>query len=142
MIAFVLLACSSKTPTVSGQVGEAVIRIDGHALTVEVVADDESRATGLMNRDHLPEDRGMLFVYPNEAVRAFWMKNTRIPLSIAFANRKGKIVTIADMEPFDLTRTSSFVPAKYAVEVNRGWFDERGIEHDTMIDDLPEVDAK
>ena len=139
MIAFVVLACSARPPSVPGNSGEAVLRFGEHELTVEVVATDESRAVGLMNRDHLAEDRGMLFIYPGEAVRGFWMKNTRIPLSIAFANRKGKIVTIGDMTPFDLTRTSSFVPVKYAVEANQGWFERHGVEHGMVIEGIPEV---
>ncbi|MEM6929664.1 MAG: DUF192 domain-containing protein [Myxococcota bacterium] len=142
MIALILLACSSKVVPVAPDHAEAVLRIGEHELTVEIVADSETRALGLMNRDHLDENRGMLFVYPGEAVRGFWMKNTRIPLTIAFANRKGKIVTLADMEPFDETRTSSFVPAKYALETNQGWFAERGIEHGFVIEGIPEVDVE
>ncbi|MEN0060991.1 MAG: DUF192 domain-containing protein [Myxococcota bacterium] len=142
MIAFVLLACSSKGPSVSANAGEAVLRFGEHELTVEIVADNESRAQGLMHRKSMDENRGMLFIYPDEAVRQFWMKNTHIPLSIAFANRKGKIVTISDMEPFDLTRTSSFVPAKYAVETNVGWFDKREVKHGLVIEGIPDVEAK
>ena len=142
MIALLVLACSTKTPSVPGNAGEAVLRFGEHELTVEVVATAESRAQGLMNRDELPDDRGMLFIYPDEQVRGFWMKNTRIPLSIAFANRKAKIVTIADMEPFDETRTSSFVPAMYAVEVNKGWFAERGIDHGIKIEGMPPIQAE
>jgi len=122
--------------------GEAVLRFGEHELTVEIVATPKSRAQGLMHRQSMPDDHGMLFVYPDEAVRGFWMKNTHLPLSIAFADRRGKIVTIADMEPFDKTKTSSFVPAKYAVEVNQGWFEARGIEHGLVIEGIPEVDAE
>lgn len=134
MIAFVLLGCSAKAPSA---LPETVLQIGDQALTVEIVSTVETRANGLMHRKEMDEDRGMLFVYPDEAVRSFWMKNTHLPLSIAFANRKGKIVTIADMEPHDKTPVSSFVPAKYAVEVNQGWFERHGLEHGVMIEGIP-----
>ena len=75
-----------------------------------------------MFREELPEDRGMLFVFPDERVLEFWMRNTEIPLSIAFADASGRIVRIADMEPLSDAPVSSGAPARYALEVNRGWF--------------------
>jgi uncharacterized membrane protein (UPF0127 family) len=125
-----LVACASKLPKETLQIGE-------HRLTVEVAATQESRRVGLMHRDHLPADGGMLFVYPDEQVRGFWMKDTRIPLSIAFVTRSGKIVRIADMKPFSTDRVSSLAPATYAIEVNQGWFAERGIEAGATVKGLP-----
>jgi uncharacterized membrane protein (UPF0127 family) len=125
-----LIACGSKLPT-------ATLEIDGHKLRVEVAATQASRQQGLMHRDHLGADAGMLFVYPDEQVRGFWMKDTRIPLSIAFATRSGKIVHLADLEPFDTDRVSSLAPATYAVEVNQGWFAKHGIEPGMTITGLP-----
>lgn len=113
------------------------IRLGEVTLTVEVADTDASRAKGLMHRDHLPEDRGMLFVYPDAQPRSFWMKDTRIPLSIAFVDGSGKIVRIADMEPFSTQRTSSLYPARYAVEVNQGWFERHGVAEGTQVHDLP-----
>jgi uncharacterized protein len=105
------------------------ISVGGVPLVVEVADDPVERAMGLMYRDFLPDDRGMLFVFPDEAARAFWMKNTRIPLSIAFADGTGTIVTIMDMFPDDgRARYRSGAPARYALEVNRGWFAMRGIK--------------
>lgn len=100
---------------------------------VEIAADAAARERGLMFRDSMPADAGMLFVYPGEDERNFWMKNTRIPLSIAFADATGRIVRIAGMEPgagrpeSELELYGSGEPAKYALEMNRGWFSLHGI---------------
>jgi hypothetical protein len=107
-------------PTATIQLGDA-------ALTVEVASTVGQRSQGLMHRDHLGAARGMLFVYKDEAIRHFWMKDTRIPLSIAFADRTGKIMKISDMRPYDSSRTTSLYPVKYALEVNQGWFEEQKI---------------
>lgn len=128
-----LLALGCK----SGELPVRTIQVGGHPLQVEVVSTPETRAKGLMHRDDLPADRGMLFVYPQEQPLGFWMKNTRVPLSIAFADRHGTIVRIADMTPFSLDRVPSLYPAMYAVEVNQGWFRERGVEKGDKITGLP-----
>jgi uncharacterized membrane protein (UPF0127 family) len=113
------------------------IQLDGHALSVEVADDEAERAQGLMHRNELADGRGMLFVYPDSAVRGFWMKNTHIPLSIAFVAADGTIVRIADMTPLSLERVSSVHPARYAVEVPRGWFAAKGIEKGDKVTGLP-----
>ena len=131
MIALVtLLACGSKLPT-------ATLDIGGHKASVEIAQTFADRQLGLMHRDAMPADSGMLFVYKDEQVRGFWMKDTRIPLSIAFANRRGEIVRIADMTPFDTGRTSSLAPAMYALEMNQGWFEANGIEKGMVIEGIP-----
>lgn len=97
-------------------------------LSVEIADTWKSRQTGLMFRKSLEKNRGMLFVFNDETVRSFWMKNTYIPLSIAYIDKRGVIKEIHDMKPLD---TSVFYPsrnpAKYALEVNRGWFKENNI---------------
>ena len=80
-----------------------------------------------MFRERLGKDEGMLFVYDREEFLTFWMKNTPLPLSIAFLDQKGKIVDIQDMEPFSLKTHDSIHPAKYALEMNQGWFKKNGI---------------
>ena len=97
-------------------------------IKVEVVRTDEEKAKGLMFREKLGKNEGMLFVFEREETLSFWMKNTRIPLSIAFIAKDGKIVDIQDMEPFDLRSHASARPARYALEVNQGWFKKNGIE--------------
>jgi len=127
---FAAVSCSQGLPTTT-------LTVDGHAAQAEIALTAEAREQGLMHRESMPADHGMLFVYRDEAPRAFWMKNTRIPLSIAFANRKGEIVRIADMKPFDVSRTPSLSSATYALEMNVGWFAERGIERGSVITGIP-----
>ena len=99
----------------------------------------ELRTRGLMYRDSLGADRGMPFVYPDEQMRGFWMKNTRIPLDIAFADSAGRIVWIDQMAPLDTDSTSSRYPAKYALEMNQGWFAAHGVAVGATLADLPEI---
>jgi uncharacterized membrane protein (UPF0127 family) len=80
-----------------------------------------------MNRDVLEENSGMLFVYNSPIQTSFWMKNTRIPLSIAFIDENNQIFQIEDLTPGDLNSVKSKKPSKYALEVNKGWFKENGI---------------
>jgi uncharacterized membrane protein (UPF0127 family) len=132
-----LVACggSTKHPVVELTVG-------GHPVQAEHVFTQEARAYGLMKRDSLPEDHGMLFTYPDTKVRGFWMKDTWIPLSIAFTDADGTIVKIADMEPHDTTRTSSLYPAMHALEMTKGWFDEHGVKKGDRIEGIPQVEAE
>ncbi|MBN2628736.1 MAG: DUF192 domain-containing protein [Spirochaetales bacterium] len=103
------------------------MKLKGHTLKVELARSAQERQNGLMNREKMARDRGMLFIFPNEAPRSFWMKNTLIPLSIAFLDRDGVILNIEDMEPLDLSPVPSDGPAMYALEVNQGLFHEWGV---------------
>lgn len=93
-----------------------------------MVRTEEEKAKGLMFREKLGKNEGMLFVYEQEEILSFWMKNTRIPLSIGFIAKNGKIVDIQDMQPFSLQSHVSARPAQYALEVNQGWFKRNGIQ--------------
>lgn len=99
-------------------------------VRVEIADSPAEQAKGLMDRTALAEDRGMLFVFPDEEVRSFWMKNTLIPLSIAYMDSEGRIVDIQDMKPLDDEEPHyvSAEPARYALEVNKGYFEEHGVE--------------
>lgn len=130
-----LAACGGKLPV-------QTLDVDGHAVRAEVAATEESRMRGLMYRDAMGVDDGMLFVYRDEKVRSFWMKDTRIPLSIAFADKHGTIVWIADMQPLDTRSASSMVPATYALEMNQGWFERNGVERGDVIGNLPTLAAE
>lgn len=110
------------TVTIEASSGESV------KVRVEIADDIFERARGLMYREKLGERRGMLFVYGEEDTRSFYMKNTTIPLSIAFMDAEGRIVDIQDLKPLDETSRRSAKPAQYALEVNQGFFEERGIE--------------
>jgi len=102
-------------------------------LLVEVADNAQERAKGLMSRESLPEDQGMLFVFEAEAEHAFWMKDTLIPLSIAFIKGEGVVVDIQDMEPRDETIHKAGEPYLYTVEANQGWFARNGIEPRSQV---------
>lgn len=110
-----------------GDVRAVRIRVGGIPVTVEVAETEAARQRGLMYRDTLPEDHGMLFVYEAERNLSFWMRNTRIPLDIAFIDRAGRIVDIQQMEAMSEETHTSRAPAMYALEMRLGWFEERGI---------------
>ena len=106
---------------------------DGHEIHVYVARSDEERALGLMHRRDLPENEGMLFMCDDCAVQRFWMKDTPLPLSIAFVDDDGTIVKIADLQPNCLDAESSGQPVRFVLEVNQGWFDQRGIAPGTRL---------
>ena len=114
------------------------LTIKGKKIKVEVVRTEKEKEKGLMFRESLGKDEGMLFIYDREEMLSFWMKNTRIPLSIAFIDQQGRIVDIQDMEPFSLRTRVSARPAQYALEVNQGWFKKNGIDVGDVVK-LPPV---
>jgi uncharacterized membrane protein (UPF0127 family) len=91
-------------------------------LSVEVADTPEERSVGLMHRESLAEDAGMIFTYTEDNELPFYMRNTLVPLSIAFINADGLIIHIEDMQPLDETLHYSPAPYRYAVEVNQGWY--------------------
>ena len=103
------------------------LSISGRRLVVEVADTPQTRSRGLMHRETLGADRGMLFVFDREAPQTFWMRNTRLPLSIAYIDSRLIIREIYDMEPLSLEPIPSRLPALYALEVNRGAFEQLGI---------------
>jgi hypothetical protein len=96
------------------------MKLGSRDFNLEVADNDQSRETGLMYRDSMADDHGMIFVFPDEQVRQFYMANTRIPLDIAFMDAGGTVVSVKSMLPLDLRITSSDRAAKYAVEMNGG----------------------
>lgn len=112
----------------------AILNINGRPLYVEIASTPEKRQNGLMFRKHLGENEGMLFVFEKEKILSFWMKDTYIPLSIAFIDKNGVIVNIFDMKPFSLKPVVSTLKCKYALEVNRGFFRRCGVEVGDKID--------
>jgi len=115
----------------------AALAIGEHKLTAEIARAPEQRAVGLMNRFSLRPDHGMLFVFERAEPQAFWMKNTFIPLSIAFIAADGRIVNIEDMQPQTEDPHWSKGPVPYALEMRRGWFAERGIGPGAMVKGMP-----
>jgi uncharacterized membrane protein (UPF0127 family) len=111
-----------------------------HLITAEVAADDPARMTGLMNRRQLAPNHGMLFVFDPVEKPCMWMRNTLIPLSVAFIDFDGSVVNIEDMEPGTEQTHCALRPVPYALEMTRGWFSERGLRPaQTVIGGLPEA---
>jgi hypothetical protein len=96
------------------------MKIGSKTYQLEIAGDDYSREHGLMQRDSMPADHGMIFVFAEEKPLNFWMENTRIPLDILFLNSGGKVVSIHTMKPYDRSLTPSDGPARYAIELNAG----------------------
>ena len=115
------------------------LRINGHAFTVEIADSAESRSRGLMFRDRLDRQHGMLFVFDDDAPRSFWMRDTSIPLSIAFIRRDGTITEIYDMQPYSLEPVNSRAAVRYALEVNQGEFRELGIRAGDRVELPPQL---
>jgi uncharacterized membrane protein (UPF0127 family)/GNAT superfamily N-acetyltransferase len=114
------------------------VKIKNIPVSIELANTFESRQRGLMKRSSLPHDGGMLFVFPDCTQRSFWMKNTYIPLSIAYISEDNRILNIENMFPFDESHVSSAGPAKYALEMNQGWFRRNGVIAGDKIDGLTE----
>ena len=112
------------------QTGLPVVRLQSGAveLEVEVALTYRQKSTGLMFREELADDRGMIFVYSTNRILSFWMKNTYIPLSIAYLCADGVIQEIYDMNPLSLDTVHSSLPVRYALETPQGWFKQAGLE--------------
>jgi len=132
-----VIACAPDVP--GARLPVETLVVGNVRITAEVAASAEARAQGLMFRETLPEDHGMLFIYPDEAPLTSWMRNTPLPLSFAFADGGGRIVHIALMEPLSDTPIFSGRPARYALEMNRGWFERRGVFVGDVIRKIPSV---
>ena len=132
-----LLLLAAATAAAQARLATATIKVAGHALRVEVVATPAERARGLMFREKLGRDDGMLFLFDEPAYHSMWMKDTLIPLSVAFVDASGTILSIHDMEPRSLDSHMSAGPSVYAIETNRGWFAERRIGPGARVAGLP-----
>ena len=114
-------AVQSKLPTVKMPIGSKT-------YTLEVADTFDTRQQGLMERDSMPDDHGMIFIFPDVKERGFWMKHTRFPLEILYIDEVGKVVHWATMKPYDLTNVPSNAPAKYAIELNVGSVQASGVK--------------
>jgi hypothetical protein len=108
---------------------EVRIEVGGHTLTVELARTPEEREKGLMFRRSLGPEQGMLFIFQEPATHSFWMKNTFIPLDVGYFDAEGFLIEVHSMEPENEVKTyTSSEPALYALEVNQGWFREKGLK--------------
>lgn len=119
VLGFVAFAANAEMPHLDLTAG--MYRIDA-----EVAADQQNRMVGLMNRRNMPANQGMLFVFPQDNTHCMWMRNTLIPLSVAFIDHDGVIINIEDMQPQTENNHCARRPARFALEMNLGWFAQRG----------------
>ncbi|MFT4171513.1 MAG: DUF192 domain-containing protein [Rhodocyclaceae bacterium] len=105
-------------------------------IDTEVAADNMARMKGLMFRKNMPQSAGMLFVFPAAQSHCMWMKNTLIPLSVAFIDDAGKIINIEDMAPETEDSHCASAPARYALEMNLGWFKSKNIKPGMQINGI------
>lgn len=116
------------------------LTLGAHSIEVQVASDDASRSKGLMFRTELPADEGMLFVFDRPQQAGFWMKNTPLPLSVAYISPEGRILEIHPLEPqSEQVITSRFRNILFALEMHRGWFEENKILPGDRILGLPSV---
>lgn len=117
----------------------AELRAGMHLIRAEVASDFSARSRGLMHRKGLAPNSGMLFIFDGPSQQCMWMKNTYIPLSVAFLDEQGAIINIADMQPHSEQTHCSSRPALYALEMTRGWFAERNIKAGTKLGGLEKL---
>lgn len=129
------------SPPASAEMPVIQLKIANYVLSTEVAHTQISRTQGLMHRQSMGENRGMLFVFPETGYHSMWMVNTNIPLSVAFVDEKGVILNIADMVPHTRMAHGSAGAAKYAIETNLGWFWERGIKAGNHVSGLEKAPA-
>jgi len=136
-LAIALAACA--TGAMAQQLKTTQLSAGMHLIQAEVAVTDDQREVGLMYREKMPANAGMLFVFGAPATQCMWMKNTPLPLSVAFIDAAGKIVNIEDMQPHTLDSHCSTkgVPVRYALEMNLGWFRQKNIKPGITIGNLP-----
>ena len=133
MVPGLLLAQQAPQPTLRTTKLTAGI----HVITAEIASTPQSRMIGLMMRERLAPNHGMVFVFEDKSQHCFWMRNTLIPLSIALIDDDGTIVNIADMAPKSEASTCPQRPVRYALEMDQGWFAKRGVTAGKKISGLP-----
>ena len=113
------------------------IKVGPHPVAAEVAATPDQRTIGLMYRFSLPADHGLLFVFPEPQPLSFWMRNTYIPLSIAYIDVEGRILNVVEMAPRSDATHPSRGEALYALEMRKGWFADKGVGPGTRVTGLP-----
>jgi uncharacterized membrane protein (UPF0127 family) len=137
-VVFVLSACSPDTQNSAFGLRTANLKIGEAPLQVEVADTPQSLENGLMYRSSLADDRGMLFILGSAEQASFWMKNTKIPLSIGFIDGNSVLREEHDMKPFDeRTTRSATSDICYALEVNQGWFQKHHIDPGAKVNGIP-----
>ncbi len=131
MASVALVAVTTQTALAQDapqQLPAMTLSVGMHRINAEVARTQEQRAIGLMHRKSMPQHAGMIFIFERPEPLCFWMKNTLLPLSIAFLQDDGTILNIEEMKPQTLDSHCSVRPARYALEMNAGWFVKRGLK--------------
>ena len=139
-ISFILLLGFARLGAAEGAMPLTELTAGMYRIEAEVAHTFETRQVGLMNRAAMPLHRGMVFVFPEARAHCMWMKNTPLPLSVAFVDDGGRVINVEDMQPHTTDNHCAAGPARFALEMNLGWFAERGIKAgDTLrgFDRLP-----
>lgn len=138
LIISVLFISTSQLGLVSAQsLPRAELQIGLHKITAELASTEAQRQQGLMHRNFLPNNEGMLFIFENTATHCFWMRNTRIPLAIAFIDNDGKIINIEEMKAMTETNHCPLKPVKFALEMNQSWFSKNGVTAGHSVSGIP-----
>jgi uncharacterized membrane protein (UPF0127 family) len=135
LAALLAAAAHAQLPTVELTAGM-------HRVQAEVADNMGARMTGLMHRKSMAQNAGMVFVFEENAAHCMWMKNTLIPLSVAFIDEAGAIINIADMQPHSEQSHCAARPARYALEMNKGWFAQRGIKAGAKLRGLEKISPR
>ena len=131
------LTASAVAQGVAQNLPAIALQAGMHNIRAAVAQTPEQRQTGLMFRREMAQHEGMLFVFEQASAQCFWMKNTLLPLSIAFLADDGTVTSIADMAPGSLDSHCSSQPVRYALEMNQGWFAKRGIKPGSKLSGKP-----
>jgi hypothetical protein len=137
LVAYCLIGFTNNAFAQSNQLTTIELKIGIYRIEAELADTSVARQTGLMYRSFLPTNSGMLFVIEEKGIHCFFMRNTKVALSIAFIDDDGKIVNIADMEPETLNNHCPRSPVRFALEMNQKWFAQRAIGPGTVIQGLP-----
>lgn len=144
MLRYALALAALALTTVAAAQDAAQPRLDTivlnagiHNIRAEVARSPQQQQVGLMHRHEMGANDGMLFVYPSAGRRCFWMKNTPLPLSIAFIADDGTVVNIENMAPLSLDSHCSAKPVRYALEMHQGWFAQRGVQAGSRLAGAP-----
>lgn len=137
-LAAALVLCASATSAQQTVKFRTIpLNIGIHMIQAEAAVTPAQREQGLMYREKMGPNQGMVFLFESATTICMWMKNTPLPLSVAFIDEQGKIVNIADMQPHSTESHCGEKPVKYALEMNQGWFRQKNIKPGTLVDGLP-----
>lgn len=136
--ACVLISASALAqPAPQADLPRTTLSLGIHQLQVQVAQTPDQHATGLMFRTEMPQQEGMLFVFKTPSQQCFWMKNTLIPLTAAFVDDDGTIVNLEDMQPQTTQSHCSRKPVRFVLEVNKGWFNKKGLGAGAKLQGAP-----